>query len=1465
MKLKITLRRGTVPDTDLLVTLEAGAKVADLAAVLSAGDVRTGKGRAPGTPPVATPFLQVVSPGAADLDPEATVGGSGLRSGMTVRLVDGPRPTGAAPSGPGVLLRVTAGPDLGKQFRLPRGTAFVGRDASCAVRLADTLVSRRHARITVGEQVEINDLGSTNGLEIGSGTVARALLRFGDTVRIGDTDLRLDQADPSDASGPAAAEGDGFNRPPRLSPIYEGEQFKAPQPPAPPKSARIPIIPLFTPLLLGAVLYLTTHSASSLVFVGLSPLMAVGYAVESGRSARRDYRREAEQFRGALAELDETVRAAAAREGEVRRAEHPSVADCVEAVRQGTPLLWTRRPGDPGFGEFRLATATLPSRSTVELPADRGGAPELLAELDRARSSLTSVDAVPLVVSPAEHGAIGLAGFRASALGVARGLVLQGAALHSPAELLITGFASARTAADWDWLKWLPHSTPSPRLPGHRLAASAGDALSLLTALEAVLAERAEGSDSGAVDTPLILVVVEDDTPAERSRLVALAEQGRAHGVFVLWLAERADRLPAACRVFATVDGLGGAAGFADSGQGFAALAFEPLDAAAAVDLALRLAPLTDAGARDEDVSDLPRSVPLIAVGDQQASVSASSILERWSQSRSILTGRYAPAPEDKPRRPGTLRAVIGTSAGGAYALDLRADGPHALVGGTTGSGKSELLQSWILAMAASHSPQRLTFLLVDYKGGSAFGDLARLPHTVGLVTDLDKYLVRRCLTSLSAELHQRERHFAQHRAKDLLELESRGRVDAPPSLVIVVDEFAALVKELPEFVDGVINVAQRGRSLGVHLILATQRPAGVISDNLRANTNLRLALRMADEADSLDVLGSREAAYFDQDLPGRAVSKTGPGRLVPFQVGYAGGWTRSRPTPQIQVEPLCFGAGEPWGRATEESAADPGPTDLERMVDAIGQARIEAALPEPARPWLDSLASVYELADRSRFPLTGEPNALVFALGDDPANQRQPTVAFHPDDDGNLAVYGTGGSGKSALLRTITAAAARGAAIDPTHVYGLDFGSRGLAILGDLPHVGNIIGAEDHELAARLLRWLRELVAERAMRYAKAEVSSITAYRQTTGAHAAAEPRILLLVDGIAAFRQAYEANDRDGVFENFSAIAAAGRPVGVHVLLTADRAAAVPHAVASSIQTRLVLRLADQNEYAMLGEPTDVIKPDAPAGRGLLHRMELQTAVLGGSEDVSIQANYIRRLANSMAKAGVTPAPAIERLPARIALETLPREFNGMPVLGLRIGDLQPQTFTPTGSFVITGAPGSGRSATLRTLARALRRWDSDIELHFFAPRPSELTRLGSWTTCADTVESAAQLAGKLLQERDRGQARRAALLIEGYPEFGTAESVLAELARSFVGERRLVVGETESSAPSGSPTGLQGPIRSGRTGLALAPLQTDGFTHFRTGFSRIDPADFPPGRALFVAAGRTTAVQIAWTDEP
>ena len=220
-------------------------------------------------------------------------------------------------------------------------------------------------------------------------------------------------------------------------------------------------------------------------------------------------------------------------------------------------------------------------------------------------------------------------------------------------------------------------------------------------------------------------------------------------------------------------------------------------------------------------------------------------------------------------------------------AIDLVRDGPHALVAGTTGSGKSELLRTMVASIAADAGPDDVTFVLIDYKGGATFDACRDLPHTVGVVTDLDERLAARAIRSLDAEIRRRERALRDAGAVDLADYRRAPRRDgrAPlPRLVVVIDEFAALAVELPTFLSSLVGVAQRGRSLGIHLVLATQRPAGVVSDDIRANTNLRIALRLNDRHDAIDVVGSAAPAALPRSLPGRAVLRLGPEELVTFQ-----------------------------------------------------------------------------------------------------------------------------------------------------------------------------------------------------------------------------------------------------------------------------------------------------------------------------------------------------------------------------------------------------------------------------------------------------------------------------------------------------------------------------------------------------------------------------------------------------
>ena len=329
----------------------------------------------------------------------------------------------------------------------------------------------------------------------------------------------------------------------------------------------------------------------------------------------------------------------------------------------------------------------------------------------------------------------------------------------------------------------------------------------------------------------------------------------------------------------------------------------------------------------------------------------------------------------------------VGEGAQGRVHVDLVRDGPHALVAGTTGAGKSELLQTLVCSLALGNRPDELAFVLVDYKGGAAFRELADLPHVVGLVTDLDAHLAERALASLQAELTRRERLLADAGAGDFTDyLALRGTGLAPEPLarlVLVVDEFRLLADELPSFLDGLVRLASIGRSLGVHLVLATQRPAGVVTADIKANVNLRICLRVRDRAESDDVVDAPDAALLPVDIPGRAVLRTGSDALVQFQVALAAEPTRPRPPERVRVRIIGGNqaqttTGAPPGAAAA-TAAEPVP-----LVQALRDAAAACGASPPPSPWLPPLPDLVvpealtSLAGAAQEGLLAVPYALV-------------------------------------------------------------------------------------------------------------------------------------------------------------------------------------------------------------------------------------------------------------------------------------------------------------------------------------------------------------------------------------------------------------------------------------------------------------------------------------------------------
>ena len=1500
MRLKLTLHRHAGDPVDIVITTDSTATVGDVARHVAEADPT--RSIVLGDDDVLT--LAVAPPTGTrmvSLAPQTPIGEAPVGSGFAASIINyGPGYRASERREIVGRMRAVAGPLVGQEFAIAAGHVSLGRDPGNDIVLADPMVSKHHARLEAGSHVEVVDLNSANGVLVDGVQVQRVRVEEGAPFVIGGSTLVLHLARSFDGSAdedPIIERGGGllFNRSPRVEVRYPGTGFKPPRLPTEKIGKIFPWPILVAPILMGAALYALNGNPRSLLLIVMTPLMALGNLINQSVQGRKKENHELVLFERQYEQLEEDLFRGKPEEEGARNIEAPPVAAIFdEAMRLG-PTLWTRRPEHWNYLGLRLGSCRLPARNTIEEADAPDALPEFIDRVDRLRERYLFVEDVPVFETLSAAGSIGIAGPRALAADTMRGVAVQLFGLHAPNDVVAVAFADSTWTPELSWLKWMPH-TGSERsaFRDRPLADSAPTSAALLSSLEEYVARAA--SSAGAPEprgpfkedwNPLlfgtdvaraagerhatpqvsVIVFVTGDAPVDRGRLTDVLERGADHGVHAVFVSPTVESLPAVCRSYIelTAAGLEDArVGLVRTGEAFEHVRVEGVSNQYMEMFARRLAPVVDASTVVHDASDIPNSVTFLQLIDPGVADDPSVAIERWRQNTTIIDRSSNPRPRLK--KDGTLRAIIGQGATDAMALDLRTQGPHALVGGTTGAGKSEFLQAWVLGMAAAHSPDRVTFLFVDYKGGSAFADCVDLPHCVGLVTDLSPHLVSRALTSLRAELQRREHLLNRKKAKDLLELEKRQDPECPPALVLVIDEFAALASEMPEFVDGVVDIGQRGRSLGIHLIMATQRPAGVIKDNLRANTNLRIALRMADESDSRDVVDDEIAASFPPSIPGRAIAKTGPGRLVPFQSAYTGGWTSDDDTAvaEVRVAELRFGATREWepDRSAESDSHehDLGPNDQRRIVSTLIRASEVAGLPRPRRPWLDDLSPLVDLQD-----LTSDDDTRIpIALMDVPERQLQESAFFVPDRDGSLVVYGTSGSGKSTLLKTIGTAAGMRPDRGRVQVYCLDFASGALGALAALPHVGSVVDGADVERIQRLLRTLDQEMDRRAAAFSAASAASVQEYRELVDP---AMPRIVLLIDNYPEFKKDWEvAPGRGPSYRTFMRILGEGRTLGLHTVITADRGNAVPSAVGANISRRVVLRMGDPSQYMLLGAPRDILDEQSPPGRAVIDGHEAQIAVLGGTSNAVEQTRALAAFGDRLRRMGVRDLPEIGALPTMVPTTDIPAHVEGLPVFGVADDTLAPQGFEPIGSFVIAGPPASGRTNALKALVVAMERFDPAVRLYHFGSRRADLRDFRPWLRSAtrpeDEADLATELAGLVVSDTP---TERIMIVIEDIPHLAdsAADRPMRALLQAMNNSEHLLVADAEISRASGS-IGVLGEWKTARQGIVLKPDTYDGEAIFKTAFGRVKRADFPVGRGIFVQAGRAVTMQMPFVPE-
>jgi DNA segregation ATPase FtsK/SpoIIIE, S-DNA-T family len=1334
---------------------------------------------------------------------------SGLHEGAV--LAPAPDRRGAERSG--LELAILSGLDAGRAYPLPVGGASLGRERGNTILLEADTISRRHCELTLDDDGRgtIVDLGSANGTLVDGAAVAPhwstavgpgSVIGLGPlhvAVRVTTDDDRprgLDLRRHVGAAGTIA-----FNRPPRLAGAAAPPALEPPAEPGEPPKPQFSIASTLGPLVMAIAMVMISGDLRFALFSLLSPLVAIGSYAESRRRGSRKGARARREYEAAVDQLERGVAEARAQELARLRGRCPDAAEVLRRAALPSVRLWERRPEHDDFLHLFAGLGDVTWEPPVAGRAD--ARPQEVAEAVEA----SALPAAPVAVDLSDGGVVGIVGDRAAALATARSLVSQAAVHHGPADLTIGVFVDEGREPEWEWSKWLPHTRVADGGDENWLSARRDRSEALLRRLGA---GAGEGTVLVALDSDLL---TEGRNAPARELLRLGAQPDAATPVAGVVISSTRDRLPASCNTVIEISSPDGDAVVRQTEAGGDGQ--QVLLAGISVDSARRcardLARFEDPELRQAGAG-LPDNVRLLPLLELDG-VNAEAIRARWGRARADAR---AAAP-------------VGVTEHGTFTLDLERDGPHGLVGGTTGSGKSELLRSVIAALAANADPRHLTFLLMDFKGGAAFDACARLPHTVGMVTDLDEDLVERALRALDAELQHRERLLRAAGADNLRAYHEREHDEPLPRLVVVIDEFAKMARELPELLTALVDVAQRGRTLGVHLILATQRPAGVVNDHIRTNTNLRIALRVQDAADSTDVIGERAAAELSRHRPGRAYVRLGPDEVVPIQSALITCATDAESDAPAEVAPFVFGAAprDRDPRTGEVPVPSERPSDLARLVDAIIEANAAEGIAPPRRPWPEPLPERIDLAALAT--AEDDPRAPV-ALADEPQRQTQYPVGWDLAE-GNLLLLGIAGSGTTTALASLAVSLAGSRPPEQLELYALDYGAGELAALEALPHVGSVILAGDRERQLRLLRNLRRELDERR-----------------AGERRAAT---VVLIDNLAAMRAEFDDVAGLDVMDELTRVYADGPQVGIHMAVTADRPNIVPGAWTAVTTQKWLFRLPDPYDYVSLGlDRKDV--PRATPGRAVTAERGVQIQVAQATPSFeAVAAGVAERYA------GATPvARPIRALPTEVSLEAVARVHEEpwrIPV-GVRETDLGvAELALYEGEHAIVTAPArSGKSLALWTIAESLA--DNGVRIFAVGGRRSPLHECPALERFATAGGDATALLAEL-----RAADGPLLVLVDDAEDFDDSDGAIAGLLAAGRADVHVVAAARADSLRSLYGHWTQD-IRRSKAGLLLRPdIDLDGDLVGVT-LPRRAPVQMTAGRGYLSHGGQLELVQVA-----
>lgn len=955
-----------------------------------------------------------------------------------------------------------------------------------------------------------------------------------------------------------------------------------------------------------------------------------------------------------------------------------AVDRCVNIILNKSINFWDKRIDQSDFLVTRIGYGNELMDVEVQYP-DEGFTveeDELRKQADKLVSEFKYINDVPIGYSFYDNKVTAVMGNTNKSLSFVNNIILQLITFYSYEDLKIVVFTQEEYKKNWQYIKYLNHNFNNEK--SFRFFASDNDSyLAVAEFLNFEVNMRAPQAKDAEIGTfkPHYLIIIDDYEKVKRFDFVkTLTEMDENIGFSIIIVEDRLSKLPSKCNNFITL-GMETSGVLKNSYEKQEQVIFKD-----EINYNINMMAISKVLSNipiefEEGIKSLPDAITFLEM-EKVGKVEQLNILNRWNMNDPTTS----------------LRTEVGVDEqGNLMYLDLheKYHGPHGLIAGTTGSGKSEFIITYIISMAINYSPDEVSFILIDYKGGGlalAFENKATgvyLPHLAGTITNLDKAEMDRTLVSIDSEIKRRQHMFNEVRDKlgestiDIYKYQSfyrEGRIDEPiPHLFIVCDEFAELKSQQPEFMDNLISVARIGRSLGVHLILATQKPSGVVNDQIWSNTRFRVCLKVQDEADSKEMLKRPEAASIKQ--AGRYYLQVGYDEF--FALGQSG-WCGAKYYPSdviVKQVDKSINFINDCGRFIKSIKASSGPAKVAQgeQLAAIMNGIIETSQKlnkRAKRLWLENIPDNILISDvELKYDTKHSKNEVLATLGeyDAPEKQEQGIVRYNYLKDGNTIIYGNDGLEREKLLDTLICSTVINHKADEINYYIIDYGSESLVKYEKLCHVGGVVTASEDEEYNNLLKFLSEELKRRKKLLAEygGEYSNYVKSGQVS------MPICAVIINNYASLS---EANPT--LFDILPELVRDSDRYGIVYIVTTNTINSVPNKISTNFKNIYAYKLKDQSDYSIIFGVRSKMVPREILGRGLLKTdtiHEFQTAsVIDNDENFN---DYLVELINKINELNNNRAKNIPTLPEIVRFSDVNDgniNINHIPV-GLIKSDLE------------------------------------------------------------------------------------------------------------------------------------------------------------------------------------------------